>query len=205
MHKMLREFKAFAMQGNMLDLAVGIVLGIAFKAVIDALSTNVIGGFLGAIFGKPNVDALSWKVGKGEVGYGALLTALINFVLVALALFAVVKLLAMARIARIRAQGTRECPYCRSFIPVDASKCCTAPPRSLRTSSTTPPEKNTSKPSTDHDRDHGPGWRVASHQDTVCRPGMPRRPRTRPTVRHVVPGQRCLARSWSGPPAQRSR
>ena len=74
-HKMLREFKAIAMQGNMLDLAVGIVLGIAFKAVIDALSTNVIGGFLGAIFGKPNFDALSWKVGKGEVGYGALLRA----------------------------------------------------------------------------------------------------------------------------------
>ena len=123
MEKLLREFKAFAMQGSMLDLAVGIVLGIAFKGVIDALSNNVIGGIIGAIFGKPNFDTLTWKIGKGEVGYGSLLTALINFALVALALFAIVKLLAVLRVARIRAQGTRECPYCRSFIPVDASKC----------------------------------------------------------------------------------
>lgn len=128
MNKMLREFKAFAMQGSMLDLAVGIVLGVAFKGVIDALTDNILNPLIGAIFGKPNFDSMVATLNGGKIEYGTFITALVNFMLVALSLFAVVKLLAMMRVAKIRAQGTRECPYCRSFIPVDASRCmyCTS-------------------------------------------------------------------------------
>ncbi|HLZ69736.1 MAG TPA: large conductance mechanosensitive channel protein MscL [Dehalococcoidia bacterium] len=123
-----RDFKVFALQGNALDLAIGIILGIAFKAVIDSLVGDVLMNLIGAIFGKPNFDNLLFHVGQGEINYGKTITATVNFLIIAIVLLAVVKLLARLHIAQLRAQGTRECPYCRSFIPVDASRClyCTS-------------------------------------------------------------------------------
>ncbi len=91
MKKMFDEFKAFVMRGNVLDLAVAVVLGAAFTAVITAFTDGVLMPIIAAIFGKPNFDSLTFEIGDGVVLYGTFLTAVVNFVLVALALFMVLK------------------------------------------------------------------------------------------------------------------
>ncbi|HWH31816.1 MAG TPA: large conductance mechanosensitive channel protein MscL [Egibacteraceae bacterium] len=88
---MLGEFKQFVLRGNVLDLAVGVVLGVAFNAVVQAFTDGVLMAAVAALFGEPNFDAIVWGLGDGELRVGALLTALVNLLLVGLALFAVVK------------------------------------------------------------------------------------------------------------------
>ena len=116
------------MQGNVLDLAIGIIVGLAFKAVVDSVVNDILMNFIAAIFGKPNFDALKFSVGQGEIEFGKTITALVNFLIIAFVLLLIVKLLAFLNVAKLRAQGTRECPYCRTFVPVDASRCpaCTS-------------------------------------------------------------------------------
>lgn len=120
---LLREFRAFALRGNALDLAIGVVLALAFSGVVDALVDGVLMNFIAAIFGQPNFDALTFSVGDGVIEYGKLLTALVNFVIVAGVLFGMVKAMSAAGLFKMRAQGTTECIYCKSEIPVDATKC----------------------------------------------------------------------------------
>ena len=123
MNGILREFRAFALRGNALDLAIGVVLALAFSGVVDALVEGVLMNFIAAVFGQPNFDALTFSVGDGVIEYGRLLTVLVNFFIVAGVLFGLVKLMATAGLFRMRAQGTTECVYCKSEIPVDATKC----------------------------------------------------------------------------------
>ena len=91
MNGLLREFRAFALRGNALDLAIGVVLALAFSGVVDALVDGVLMNFIAAIFGQPNFDALTFSVGDGVIEYGKLLTALVNFVIVAGVLFGLVE------------------------------------------------------------------------------------------------------------------
>jgi large conductance mechanosensitive channel len=87
----LKEFKEFALKGNLVDIAVGLVLALAFTAVVNALVDGVILPFVAAIFGKPNFDAIVWTVGDGEVRIGTFITAVVNFLIVAWILFLIVK------------------------------------------------------------------------------------------------------------------
>jgi large conductance mechanosensitive channel len=89
--KFVDEFKEFISRGNVLDLAIGIIIGIAFKAVIDSFTNDVLMALIGAIVGEPNFNTLTLDIGHGVVFYGKLLTAIVNFVLIAFALFLVVK------------------------------------------------------------------------------------------------------------------
>jgi large conductance mechanosensitive channel len=91
MRSFVREFKEFISRGNVLDLAVGIVIGLAFTTVINSFVNDVLNAFIGAIVGKPNFDNLTLTIGNGVIRYGAFLTAVVNFVIVAFALFLVVK------------------------------------------------------------------------------------------------------------------
>ncbi len=84
---MLEEFKDFALKGNLLEIAVGLVLALAFKTVIDSLVADVINQIVAAIFGQPDFSQLTIDVGKAEIFYGNFINAVISFVLVALALF----------------------------------------------------------------------------------------------------------------------
>lgn len=126
MKKLLGDFKAFAFQGNMLDLAIGIVIGVAFGGVVDALVEHVLMDFIAAIVGQPSFNSLAIHVGDGEIGYGYFITALVNFLIVAFVLLLVVK--AIRRFSDMRAQGSRECDYCKEFVAVDATRCkfCTS-------------------------------------------------------------------------------
>jgi large conductance mechanosensitive channel len=123
---MIREFREFAMRGNLLDLAVAVILGLAFGAVVLSFVDDVLMQVIAGIFGQPDFSSLTFEVGEGVVRYGAFLNAIINFVLVALALFLVIR--AYNRLILRGAPGTKACPYCVSQIPVNATRCpnCTS-------------------------------------------------------------------------------
>ena len=127
-----REFKGFALKGNLIDLAVAVLIGNAFGAVVNALVKNVVMPLISYIM--PADSYRSWKLGKVEVGI--FLGELINFLIIALVLFVVfVKVVGTIRKIRFLSGDeatteptTKECPFCLSVIPTKASKCahCTA-------------------------------------------------------------------------------
>lgn len=131
MRRLLSDFKAFALRGNVLDLAIAVILGLAFSAVVQSLVDDVLMQLIAAVFGTPDFSELSVTVGQAVVRYGAFLNALVNFVLVALALWVIVKAFTRAREARghkTEPPTTRECPYCLTNVPVKAQRCsaCTS-------------------------------------------------------------------------------
>jgi len=91
---MLKEFKEFITKGNVLDLAVAVVIGAASTLVVNSLVKDVLMQIISAIFGKPDFSQLTFKLGKGVIFYGNFLTALINFLIVAAVLFLIIKAIA---------------------------------------------------------------------------------------------------------------
>ncbi|MGZ4693184.1 MAG: large conductance mechanosensitive channel protein MscL [Acidimicrobiales bacterium] len=88
---MLKEFKEFITRGNVLDLAVAIVIGAAYTLVVNSLVKDVLMQIVSAIVGKPDFSSLTFKLGDAQIFYGNFLTALINFLIVAAAMFLVIK------------------------------------------------------------------------------------------------------------------
>lgn len=138
----MKGFRTFLLRGNLVDLAVAVVVGVAFNAVVQSLVTNIITPLIAAIVGKPNFGSLAIHVGKGHFTYGLFLNSLVYFVIVA----AVIYFLVVAPVARLLAYvnrnkeaAERACPECLSQIPVAATRCkfCTAviPPASATVSS----------------------------------------------------------------------
>jgi large conductance mechanosensitive channel len=126
---MWKEFKEFALKGNVIELAVAVILGIAFGAVIASLVGDILMNLVAAVIGQPDFNQLTFTVNDAEIRYGAFLNALVNFLLVALALFFVIK--AVNRASRKPADEeptVRECPYCMTTIPARATRCnaCTS-------------------------------------------------------------------------------
>ena len=130
MKKFFEEFKAFALKGNMMDMAIGVIIGGAFSTLVTSLTDNLISPILG-ILGKVNFDAMMWDVfgdGKLVFKYGAFITAVINFLIMAFVLFcllkAVNKLTALGKKPEApAAPTTKTCPFCCSEIPIKAVKC----------------------------------------------------------------------------------
>ncbi len=88
---MLKEFKEFALKGNLIEIAVGLILALAFSAVITAFVDGIVMPLIAVLVGKPSFDDIVWNVGDGVVLIGTFLTAVVNFVLVAWVLFLVIK------------------------------------------------------------------------------------------------------------------
>jgi large conductance mechanosensitive channel len=126
---MIQEFKKFALRGNMIELAVAVILGLAFNAVVQSLVDDILLNLIAAAVGEPDFSELSYQLGDATIRYGAFLTALINFFLVAFALFLVVR--AMNRLMGKEDEPPKmaECPFCKTSIPVNATRCpsCTSP------------------------------------------------------------------------------
>jgi len=89
--KLYEEFKAFVLRGNILDLAVAVVLGAAFAGVVKTFTDGILMPIVAAIFGKPNFDSLTLDIGDGVILYGTFISAVVNFLIVAAALFLVLK------------------------------------------------------------------------------------------------------------------
>ena len=132
MKKFLQEFKAFALRGNVLDLAVGVIIGGAFTGIVTALTANFINPLLNFVMtGTPGVDenGVAWTAG-GAVA--AFLTTIIHFIITAFVLFLVIrsinKLMTMGKKKEEAKPTTKKCPFCLSEIPLEATRCphCTS-------------------------------------------------------------------------------
>ena len=129
----MKDFKAFLLRGNLVDMAVGIVIGVAFAAVVTALVADLVTPLLAAIGGQRDFSRLSFTINKSHFLYGAFFNAVLAFVLVAVLIFYLVVKPVNALMARSRTEPpveatTRECPECLSQIPLAARRCafCTA-------------------------------------------------------------------------------
>ena len=130
---MTRDFRTFLLRGNVVDLAVGIVIGAAFGRIVSSVVAGLITPIIAAIGGKPNFAALSFTINGSHFHYGLVINAIISFVIVAVAVFFVVVRPINALMSRFRtepdvSEPTRHCPECRSDIPQRATRCafCTA-------------------------------------------------------------------------------
>jgi len=123
---MFKGFREFVMRGNVVDLAVAVVIGAAFGAVVKAFVDNIITPIIAAIFGKPDFSGLIFTINGSVFRYGLFINSLISFLLVAAAIYYVV-VMPMNKLAERRARGadpeTKQCPECLSEIPHAAHKC----------------------------------------------------------------------------------
>jgi len=125
---MVSEFKQFLLRGNVVDLAVAVVLGAAFGAVVTSFVENLLTPLIAMIFGEPDLSALTFEVNNAVFGYGAFLNTLIAFITIAAVVFLFVVKPINALITRSRREPTpdpttQKCPECRSEIPIDATRC----------------------------------------------------------------------------------
>ncbi|MCH5304062.1 MAG: large conductance mechanosensitive channel protein MscL [Ruminococcus sp.] len=127
MKKLLEEFKAFIMRGNVMDLAVAVIIGGAFQSIITSLCDDLISPLLG-MFGGANFDAYYVEILGATFAYGKFLTAVVNFVIMAAVIFllvkAVNKAMSLGKKPEPEAEPTeKECPYCYSPIHIKATRC----------------------------------------------------------------------------------
>ena len=135
MKKFFKEFKEFSSKGNVMDMAVGIIIGGAFTAIVTSLVEDIISPILG-LFGGLNFSEMSVTLlGDVTLNYGSFLTAIINFLIMALVIFALIKALnsASKRMKKTEEElpaepTTKVCPFCKSEIAIDAVRCphCTS-------------------------------------------------------------------------------
>ena len=132
------EFKKFIMRGNVMDMAVGVIVGGAFTSIVTSLNQDILTPILG-IFGGTDFSYLSVALGKGEnaplLNYGNFITAIINFLITALVIFCLIKLLnkinekfSHKEEVKPAAPTTKKCLFCKSEIAIDATRCphCTS-------------------------------------------------------------------------------
>ena len=120
----MKDFKAFLLRGNLVDLAVAVVIGVAFGALVTAFVGDLITPLIAAIGGKHDFSTLTFTVHHSTFKYGDLINALLSFVVIAAAIFFVVVKPVNALMARRKEDASvRPCPHCLSEIPVAATVC----------------------------------------------------------------------------------
>ena len=124
----MKGFKAFLLRGNVVDLAVGVVIGIAFGVVITAFVKDLVTPLIAAIGGKPDFASLYFTINNSKFLYGDFINALLGFVLIALVIYFFVVVPVNALVARSRKEPpadptTKKCTECLSEIPVGAKRC----------------------------------------------------------------------------------
>lgn len=125
---MLNDFKTFLLRGNLVELAVAVVIGVAFAAVINSLVEDLVTPLIAAIVGEPDFSALEFTINESTFRYGNFINQLLTFVLVAAVIFFIVIRPVNALVARYRTEPlpdptTKQCPECLSEIPLAARRC----------------------------------------------------------------------------------
>jgi large conductance mechanosensitive channel len=133
---MLKEFKEFAMKGNVMDMAVGIIIGAAFGKIVSSLVSDVVMPPIGLLLGNVDFSSLSYTLKEAtdsspavDIKYGLFINTILDFVIVALAIFLVIKQLnRLKKPAPAAAVTTKDCPYCQMSVPLKATRCghCTS-------------------------------------------------------------------------------
>ncbi len=128
---MLKEFKAFIMRGNVMDLAVAVIIGGAFGKIVSSLVSDLVMPVIGLIIGGIDFSGLSFTVGKATITYGNFINNVIDFLIIALVIFLLVKGIdsLKKKPAPVVAEPvTKECPHCYTVIPIKATRCpnCTS-------------------------------------------------------------------------------
>lgn len=124
---MLKEFRDFAFKGNLIELAVAFILGVAFATLITATVDNLITPIIAAIFGKPDFSRLTFTINHSTFTYGAWINAVIAFLLTVFVLFLVIKAYNRSKQPESPAP-VRECPFCTTAVAESATRCpaCTS-------------------------------------------------------------------------------
>lgn len=132
MKKFITEFKSFISKGNVIDLATGVIIGGAFQAIVSSFTADIVSPLLG-LFTNVDFSSKSAMIGDVELRYGAFITAVINFLIMALIVFLFLKALRGAeklvkKDDKPVEPTTKKCPYCLSEIPIKATRCphCTS-------------------------------------------------------------------------------
>ena len=135
MKKFMHEFKEFALQGNVMSLAVGVIIGAAFQNIITSLTDNILSPIIGLLIGQ-NFDLLEWHVLGVTLRYGAFITSIINFIIIALVVFLMVRGMNRLYEAKKRKEAAEApdpepeilCRYCMTVLHKDATRCpaCTS-------------------------------------------------------------------------------
>jgi large conductance mechanosensitive channel len=126
---MLEGFKKFILRGNVVDMAVGVVIGAAFGGVVTALTKDLLTPLIAALVGKPDFSAINFKIGETAFPVGDFINALVSFFLIAAAIYFFVVVPVNALLARMKkdepaaAPTTKKCPECLSDIPIEAKRC----------------------------------------------------------------------------------
>jgi large conductance mechanosensitive channel len=128
---MIKEFKAFIMRGNVVDLAVAVIIGGAFGKIVSSFVNDIIMPLIGLIIGGVDFTGLSFTIGKATVTYGNFINNIIDFIIIALVIFLMIKGIdnLKKKPAPVVAEPvTKECPYCFSTISIKATRCpnCTS-------------------------------------------------------------------------------
>lgn len=135
MKKFFDEFKTFIARGNVMDMAVGVIIGASFKAIVDSLVADIINPLLGLFGGMNFSDYVINLPGEATLNYGNFITAIINFIIMAFVIFCIVKFMngVSAKLEKKKeeepaAPTTKVCPFCKSEIAIEASRCphCTS-------------------------------------------------------------------------------
>jgi large conductance mechanosensitive channel len=125
---LLNDFKAFILRGNVVDLAVAVVIGAAFKSIVDAFVADLITPLVAAIGGKENFASLHFTINSSTFAYGDLINQMISFLIIAAVVFFFIVTPVNALMARARKEppadpSEKKCPECLSEIPIDARRC----------------------------------------------------------------------------------
>ena len=139
---MLKEFKKFIMRGNVMDMAVGVIIGGAFQAIVNSLVNDIVMPLIGILTGGLDFSSLfialdgntyetlaaAQEAGAATLNYGTFISAIINFLIMAFVIFMVVKGINKMHKPEEAPKTTKVCPYCKSEISKDATKCphCTS-------------------------------------------------------------------------------
>ena len=126
---MFKEFRDFAMRGNVIDLAVGVIIGGAFGKIVASLVDDVLFPLIGLLFGGINLSEFSFTVNDAVIKYGAFLQSIVDFLIVAFVIFLFIRTMnKMQKPAPAADPTTKECSYCFTTIPIKATRCphCTS-------------------------------------------------------------------------------
>jgi large conductance mechanosensitive channel len=126
---MLKEFKAFVMRGNVMDMAVGVIIGGAFGKIVSSLVSDILMPLIGLLIGGINFSGLLFTVGNAKVTYGSFINNIIDFLIIAIVIFLLVKgVNSLEKKPAPAAPTTKECPHCFSTISIKATRCpnCTS-------------------------------------------------------------------------------